>query len=241
MHLFSKLFLSVALFTVMGVATENYGGIGIAVYKSNRGVSIAGIAKNSPAYSAGLNVGDCILEVDGVSLRGKSVAEAKDMIRGTSGKPVSLKIARAGDVRHIDVPRIDLSVVNVKDKREANGIKCSNCKLLDVVETKEKKAGFYIKQKDAPVFPEIKSAEVLKSVKLISFLRKKFTVEVKTASPFSVSMYTMDGSFVKRLDVSNAKKGQMDIHWDNTTLPAGQYTIEMKQDNKTNRFVKRLN
>lgn len=32
----------------------------------------------------------------------------------------------------------------------------------------------------------------------------------------------------------------MDIHWDNTTLPAGQYTIEMKQGNKTNRFVKRF-
>ena len=205
MHLFFKLLISVALFMGVCAATENYGGIGIAVYKSNRGVSIAGIAKDSPADKAKLNVGDCILEVDGVPLQGKNVVEAKNLIRGTAGRPVSLKIARADDILTVDVPRVDLSVVNVIDKKEADAVKCSNCKLLDVVETKRKKAGFYVKQKDAPVFPEIKSVDVLKTIKLLSFTRRTFTVNVKYASPFNVSLYTMDGAFVKRLAVSNVR------------------------------------
>lgn len=77
MRLFFKLTIFVFLFFAMCAATENYGGIGIAIYKSNRGVSIVGIAKNSPADVAGLNIGDCIIEVDGVALRDKSVVDAK--------------------------------------------------------------------------------------------------------------------------------------------------------------------
>lgn len=45
---------------------------------------------------------------------------------------------------------------------------------------------------------------------------------------------------VKRLAVSNTKKGQIDVRWDNSLLPAGQYTIEIEQENKKNRSVKRV-
>lgn len=45
---------------------------------------------------------------------------------------------------------------------------------------------------------------------------------------------------VRRLAVSNAKMGQMDVRWDNSVLPVGQYTIELEQENKKNRSVKRL-
>ena len=82
--------------------------------------------------------------------------------------------------------------------------------------------------------------DVLKSVKLLSFSRRKITVDVKKTTPFSVSLYTMDGAFVKRLAVSNTKKGQIDVRWDNSVLPAGQYTIEIEQGNKKNRSVKRV-
>ena len=45
---------------------------------------------------------------------------------------------------------------------------------------------------------------------------------------------------MKRLAVSNTKKGQIDVRWDNSLLPAGQYTIEIEQKNKKNRSVKRV-
>lgn len=240
MRLLSNLLLSVALLSAAALATENFGGIGIAMYKSNRGVSVAGIAKGSPADAAGLIVGDCITEVDGKSLRGKSVADVKGMIRGTSGKPVTLKVLRSGEYLDVDVERVEFSVVNVKDEKEADEVKCSNCELLDVVATKEKSAGFYIKKADAPAFSEIKTTEILKSVNLVNFTRQKFAVKSKSTASFSVSMYQMDGAFVKRMDVHNTKKGTMDVRWDNTTLPSGQYTIEITQDGKKNRFVKRL-
>ena len=240
MRLFFKLTIFVFLFFTMCAATENYGGIGIAVYKSNRGVSIVRIAKNSPADVAGLNIGDCIIEVDGVALRDKSVVDAKNMIRGALGRPVSLKLARGNEILMFDIARVDLSVVTVKDEKEANIMKCSNCKLLDVVSTRKNKAGFYVKDEKGPIFSEIKTVDILKSLKLLSFSRRKITIDVKKDSPFNVTLYTMDGTFVRRLAVSNAKMGQMDVRWDNSVLPVGQYTIELEQENKKNRSVKRL-
>lgn len=240
MRLFSKLIFMSVIFSVASYATENYGGIGVALYKSYRGVSVAGVAKKSPADIAGLNIGDCILEVDGTSLQGKSVTESKDLIRGTSGKPVSLKIARAEEILTVDVNRIDLSVVNVKDEKDADIVKCSNCTLLDVVETKKKKAGFYVKQENVPIFPEIKPVDALKNVKLLSFTRRNLSVNVKKTSAFRVSLFTMNGAFVKCLEVTNVRMGQMDIRWDNSILSAGQYTIEIEQGNKKNRSIKRI-
>ena len=45
---------------------------------------------------------------------------------------------------------------------------------------------------------------------------------------------------VKRLAVSNTKKGQIDVRWDNSLLPAGQYTIQLEQDGSKSLFVEKL-
>ena len=57
---------------------------------------------------------------------------------------------------------------------------------------------------------------------------------------FLFSFIICSFTVVKRLAVSNTKKGQIDVRWDNSLLPAGQYTIQLEQDGSKSLFVEKL-
>lgn len=241
MRLFSKICIWLMLFTLFSYASEKFSGIGVALYKSNRGATVAAVAKNSPAAKSDLRVGDCIVKVDSYSLKGKSLVEIRNLIRGEQDKPISLGVLRGTDSLVIDVRRIELSVVNVKDSVEAKNVKCNRCELLDYVSTRDKNAGFYVQKKveskgvDDNIVKNKSSA-----VKLNTFSRTKFSFKVSSKLPLTISIFSMDGSFVKRKYVSNVKVGRNEITWDNSMLPAGQYTIQLEQDGSKSLFVEKL-
>ena len=241
MRLFSRICIWMMLFTLLSYASEKFSGIGIALYKSNRGATVAAVAKNSPAAKSDLRVGDCIVKVDSYSLKGKSLVEIRNLIRGEQDKPISLGVLRGTDSLVIDVRRIEMSVVNVKDSIEAKDVKCNHCELLDYVSTKDKNAGFYVQKK---VEPKGAGDNIVKNksatVKLNNFSRMKLGFKVSSKLPLTISIFTMDGSFVKRKYVSNVKVGRNEITWDNSMLPAGQYTIQLEQDGSKSLFVEKL-
>ena len=63
---------------------------------------IAPIA-DTPAEKAGVLAGDLIVEIDGEQVRGLSLADAVDMMRGPVGEPILLTILREGAVEPIDI------------------------------------------------------------------------------------------------------------------------------------------
>jgi carboxyl-terminal processing protease len=71
-------------------------------------LEIAKPLDGSPAETAGLLTGDVIASVDGVSLDGLTLTQARDMIRGKAGTTVTLHIERAG------VPAFDITVTRAK-------------------------------------------------------------------------------------------------------------------------------
>ncbi|HET8945057.1 MAG TPA: S41 family peptidase [Dehalococcoidia bacterium] len=78
--------------------------------------------RDSPAEKAGIKAGDVILEVDGESTEGWSVAEAVKRIRGEQGTPVTLMI-RSSDgetTREVTVER-DTIVIPTVFTREVEG------------------------------------------------------------------------------------------------------------------------
>lgn len=241
MRLFSKICIWLMLFTLFSYASEKFSGIGVALYKSNRGATVAAVARNSPAAKSDLRVGDCIVKVDANSLKGKSLVEIRNLIRGEQDKPISLGILRGKDSLAIDVRRIELSVVNVKDSVEAKDVKCNRCELLDYVSTRDKNAGFYVQKKvESKGVDDNIVKNKLSGVKLNTFSRTKFSFKVSSKLPLTISIFSMDGSFVKKKYVSSVKVGRNEIVWDNSMLPAGQYTIQLEQDGSKTLFVEKL-
>lgn len=241
MRLFSSACVCLMFFALFSYASEKFSGIGVALYKSNRGATVAAVAKNSPAAKSDLRVGDCIVKVDAYSLKGKSLVEIRNLIRGEQNMPISLGVLRGNDSIVIEMRRIDMSVVNVKDSVEAKNVKCNQCELLDYVSTRDKNAGFYVQKK-----ADMKGADenLMKNnqsvIRLNLFSRKKLGFKVSSNMPLTVSLFAMDGSFIKRKHVSDVKVGKNEIVWDNTMLPVGQYTIQLEQDGVKSLFVEKL-
>jgi carboxyl-terminal processing protease len=77
------------------VSTQ-YGGIGATI--SNRGgkVIVAEPYAGFPAQKADIRAGDEFLEINGVSLKGKTNEQVSSMLKGSKGTPVKLRIQRPG-------------------------------------------------------------------------------------------------------------------------------------------------
>lgn len=74
-----------------------YGGIGSVIQFYDGNVHISEPYENFPAHKAGLIPGDAIMEVNGVNTENKTVSEVSELLKGTPGSPLTLKIKREGE------------------------------------------------------------------------------------------------------------------------------------------------
>ncbi len=72
--------------------TGEFSGIGIEISMKNGRLVVVSPIEDSPAYRAGLESGDVILEIDEVSTQDMSLMDAVKMIRGPKGSEVVLTI-----------------------------------------------------------------------------------------------------------------------------------------------------
>jgi len=75
---------------------SRYVGIGVTITRHRDGVYIQSLFDGAPAVRAGLRYGDRIDEVDGKDAREWSITQVSTAVRGERGKPVTLKLNRAG-------------------------------------------------------------------------------------------------------------------------------------------------
>lgn len=71
-----------------------YGGIGAIIRKIDDYVVVAEPYDGFPAYKAGLVAGDIIVEVEGVSVKGKGTDEVSKLLRGEPGTKVNITIEK---------------------------------------------------------------------------------------------------------------------------------------------------
>lgn len=79
--------------------TENtgaFGGLGIEVTMEDEAVKVVAPIDDSPASRAGVLANDRIVEIDGQPVRGKSLEQAVNMMRGEIGSDVAIVISREG-------------------------------------------------------------------------------------------------------------------------------------------------
>lgn len=103
---------------------NEYVGIGITVQVSEdgKGLLIIEVTSGGPSHEAGILAGDIVTEAGGISLAGKSAAEAGDVIRGPVNSTVELKLLRGAEELSVTVIRKHIKVPVAEGQMLENGI-----------------------------------------------------------------------------------------------------------------------
>lgn len=78
------------------MTTGEYGGIGATIYNINGDLTITDMLPGYPAERGGLKVGDIITHIDGRDIRDLDKDVAMDLLDGSTGSSLSLKLERYG-------------------------------------------------------------------------------------------------------------------------------------------------
>ncbi len=104
-------FLNEKDFKDLQIGTKGeFGGLGIEVTMENGFVKVITPIDDTPAYKAGIKAGDLIIEIDSKSVKGLSLNEAVDLMRGKIGNPILLTIAREGESGPIDIKIVSAKI-----------------------------------------------------------------------------------------------------------------------------------
>lgn len=78
------------------MTTGEYGGIGSLIQQIGDYVVITEPYEGYPAQKSGLIAGDQLLEINGVSMKGKNSQEVSDLLKGQPGTPIDITYGRDG-------------------------------------------------------------------------------------------------------------------------------------------------
>ena len=115
-------FMNEDTFKDMQVQTKGeFGGLGIEVSMEDGFVKVVSPIDDTPAFKAGVQAGDFIIEIDGESVYGMSLGDAVDKMRGKVNTEINIKISR-GDLEPFDIiiVRDRIKVQSVRARREGN-------------------------------------------------------------------------------------------------------------------------
>tara|TARA_R110002111_G_scaffold49600_4_gene87317 strand:+ start:10593 stop:11984 length:1392 start_codon:yes stop_codon:yes gene_type:complete len=100
-----------------------FGGLGIEVGMENGFIKVIAPIDDTPAELAGVQAGDLIIKLDEKPVKGMSLEEAVQFMRGKPGTILTLTIMRDGGSTpvEIDVERAVIKVTSVKSRMIENG------------------------------------------------------------------------------------------------------------------------
>ena len=85
------------------LTTGEYGGIGAYIHKQGEDLVISEPYEGSPIQKAGVQAGDAILEINGNSMKNKTVEDISKLLKGEAGTQVRIKMKRAVEDKSFDV------------------------------------------------------------------------------------------------------------------------------------------
>lgn len=108
----------------MADATGNFVGVGVYMVQDTEADKIMVLSpiKGSPAEKVGLQPGDYIIAVDGVTYTGEQMTEASNKIKGETGTTVKLQIQRKDETLDIELTRENIKVNPVEGEVLENNI-----------------------------------------------------------------------------------------------------------------------
>ena len=98
--------------------TGEFGGLGLEVGLENGFVKVISPLDDTPAQKAGIEAGDLIIKIDGKPVKGMTLNEAVDAMRGPKGSEIELSIVRESVRQPFDVKlkRDTVKVLSVKSR-----------------------------------------------------------------------------------------------------------------------------
>ena len=85
------------------LTTGEYGGIGAYIHKQGEDLVISEPYEGSPIQKAGVQAGDVILEINGNSMKNKTVEDISKLLKGEAGTQVRIKMKRAVEDKSFDI------------------------------------------------------------------------------------------------------------------------------------------
>jgi carboxyl-terminal processing protease len=102
---------------------SQFGGIGIQVTSESGQLKVLSPLVGSPAYEAGVQAGDRIVEIDGASTEGFDLEDAVRRLKGETGSSVSITVIHVGGNKR-ETLKIKREVIHIEtvlgDRRKAN-------------------------------------------------------------------------------------------------------------------------
>ncbi|HET6231583.1 MAG TPA: S41 family peptidase [Longimicrobiaceae bacterium] len=80
----------------------SYGGLGVMIEQQDDGVTITKVYPNTPAEQGGVQAGDRIVAIEGVSAVGWKLDQVSDKLMGPAGTPVNVTFRRYGVTQPIN-------------------------------------------------------------------------------------------------------------------------------------------
>ena len=106
-------------FTDLKVGTSGeFGGLGIEVGMEDGFVKVIAPIDDTPAQRAGIEAGDLVIRLDDTPVKGLTLKDAVDIMRGEPGTSILLTIVREGSGKplKIEITRDIIKVTSVKNK-----------------------------------------------------------------------------------------------------------------------------
>ncbi len=97
------------------MTTGQYGGIGALIQQDSDYVIISEPYDGWPAFEAGLNPGDKILEIEGKSVQNKTFSDVSAMLRGQPGTKLKMNILPYGKTKSVnkEIVRKEIKLPNI--------------------------------------------------------------------------------------------------------------------------------
>lgn len=100
------------------VTSGKFGGLGIEVTMEDGFVKVVSPIDDTPAFKAGLKAGDLIIKIDKTPVKGLSLKQAVELMRGKPGSDIKLMVVRTGETAPLDfsITRDIIKIVSVKSE-----------------------------------------------------------------------------------------------------------------------------
>lgn len=98
------------------LTTGKFGGLGIEVIPEDGLIRVITPVDDTPAQRAGIQPGDIIVRLNETPVKGLSLREAIEMMRGEKGTTITLTIIRQGETKPLKIP-VTRDTINVRSVR----------------------------------------------------------------------------------------------------------------------------